>query len=345
MFLTASSAHIQLLDVRSTEGNENANQPLSQVNRTYENEDVTQPTRNELIPSMYLTVPGNESHYEQIPCMDYLTPAPNVQQQDQNKTTELVTDYLTPVSAELNQNTVDRTAPTADNWTPIANNKSAKESIELTTDDMHMAPVATSNNKYDKESTEPTTDCLAIAPPLTESNNHGTESFESTTGDLNMTPIATANNKHANKGTELITGYLTPVATTKPNQNAADTTELTADYPTPLVTAAEIKTELSATDYLTPIANMRDQNKNETTEKAPRTRENDVKKQSHGTASQLYEYDDVEAPNKNEQINSQYLSAQESERPYDLPLTGYMNPGTGVYTGLTRSPHTYEDQQ
>ena len=156
MFLTVSSAHtepIQHSDVARTEETENSSQPLinSQGNHMYANEDVIQPTRNELIPSMYLTVPGNESHYEQIPCMDYLTPAPNVQNQDPNESTELMTDYLTPVSAEQNQNGTHGIKNATDYLTPVATSQkqNAEESIKPTTD--CLSPIATTNNKHAKK--------------------------------------------------------------------------------------------------------------------------------------------------------------------------------------------------
>ena len=57
-----------------------------------------------------------------------------------------------------------------------------------------------------------------------------------------------------------------------------------------------------------------------------------------------HEYEDVDQQGENiEQVNSEYLTIPDTERPYDLPLTGYMSPvtTTGEYSQLT---HTYENQ-
>ena len=44
-----------------------------------------------------------------------------------------------------------------------------------------------------------------------------------------------------------------------------------------------------------------------------------------------------------EQLKSEYATIPMTEKPYDLPLTGYMSPTTtGEYSQLT---HTYENQQ
>ena len=210
--------------------------------------------------------------------------------------------------------------------TTTANNNHAKASTEPTTAYLDMTPTATANKKHAKECIEPTTDYLRMRPIATGNNKHAEESNEPTTDYLHMAPVDTTTNKHATEDTELTTDYLTPIATAVRNNES---------------------TGQLATDHLTPIARMGDQKRNETAEKAPKIQENesDVRKQSRDTHSHVYEYDDVEAPNNAEQINSQYLTVVEAEKPYDLPLTGYLSPGTEEYTKLTKSSHTYEDQK
>ena len=54
-----------------------------------------------------------------------------------------------------------------------------------------------------------------------------------------------------------------------------------------------------------------------------------------------YEVTDQQGENR-EQVNLEYATIPDIEKPYDLPLTGYMIPTTtGEYTQLT---HTYENQ-
>ena len=318
---------ISLTDVEITEENERANQPLndSQVNHVYENEDVIQPTRNEIIPSTYLTVPSSVSHYEQIPYMAYLTPAPNVQNQDPTESTELLTDYVTTISAGHKQNAKESIVPSTGYLTPIAtaNNKHAKQIIKPTTNYVCMRPIATGNNKHANQSTELTTDYLCMSPIATENNRHAKQSTEPTTDYLHMAPVTKTSNKHAKKSIEPTADYLTAIATAVSKKG---------------------NTEQPATGRLTPIAKMKGQNGNETVDKATKIQENefDVRKQSRATDSQVYEYDDVEAPSKNEQSNSRYLTILEAEKPYDLPLAGYISPGTGVYTKLTKIPHSHD---
>ena len=57
-----------------------------------------------------------------------------------------------------------------------------------------------------------------------------------------------------------------------------------------------------------------------------------------------HEYEEVDQQGENiEQVNPEYLTIPDTERPYDLSLTSYMSPvtTTGEYSQLT---HTYENQ-
>ena len=56
---------------------------------------------------------------------------------------------------------------------------------------------------------------------------------------------------------------------------------------------------------------------------------------------QDYEVVDKQDRENGEQMNSEYATIQDVEKPYDLPLTGHMGPTTtGEYSQLT---HTYEN--
>ena len=58
---------------------------------------------------------------------------------------------------------------------------------------------------------------------------------------------------------------------------------------------------------------------------------------------QEYEVVDQRDSGNSEQLKSEYANIPETEKPYDLPLTGYMSPTTtGEYSQLTR---TYENHQ
>ena len=64
---------------------------------------------------------------------------------------------------------------------------------------------------------------------------------------------------------------------------------------------------------------------------------------NHMKQSPDYEEVDQQGENR-EQLSSEYLTIPGTERPYDLPLTGYLNPATttGQYSQLA---HTYANQQ
>ena len=156
-----------------------------------------------------------------------------------------------------------------------------------------------------------------MTPIATASNKHTKQSTELTADHLLMRPIASGNNRHVKHINERTNDYLhmAPVETAH-NQHAKKCIEPTADYLTLVSTAIRKKgsTEHPATDHLTPSAKMRDQKRNKTAEKAPKIQENesDVGKQLRDS--------------------------------YDLPLTGYMSPGTDEYTKLTKSPHTHDQK-
>ena len=61
-----------------------------------------------------------------------------------------------------------------------------------------------------------------------------------------------------------------------------------------------------------------------------------------------YEYEVMDQEGEHiEQMNSKYANIPDTERPYDLPLTGYLSPATttGEYTQLTGAKHIYDDAQ
>ena len=63
---------------------------------------------------------------------------------------------------------------------------------------------------------------------------------------------------------------------------------------------------------------------------------------NHMTQSPEFEEVDQQGENR-EYLSSEYLTIPDIERPYDLPVTGYLNPATttGEYSQLT---HSYVNQ-